>query len=66
MSEVVYRLDTQHAHGHTVLVHWPSAGSGTFSSDEQIHLAAVSFAAHWVMAVNSAVQVLPTDGMISL
>jgi hypothetical protein len=56
MSDGTIKSVAQHAHVQTVLVHWPSTGIGTFSSEEQVHLSPLSFASHWAMAVYSDLQ----------
>jgi hypothetical protein len=51
MSDGTIRSVAQHAHAHTVSVHWPSTGIGTFSSDEQVHWLPTRLASHWAIAV---------------
>ena len=51
MSEGTIRSVAQQAQAQTLLVHWPSTGMGTFSSDEQVHSEAASPASHVAMAV---------------
>jgi hypothetical protein len=51
MSDGTIKSVAQQAQAQTLLVHWPSTGMGTFSSDEQVHFEDVNPASHWAMAV---------------
>src|SRR4051794_37978691 len=47
MSDGTIKSVAQQAKAHTLLVHCPSTGIGTFSSDEHVHFDDANPASHW-------------------